>query len=89
MGCSPVACLQPEDCGLVASLKEVDGMVGWVVVPSGCLPLCRLSVAEQGLCLLVRRCAWWLECLATKSIVLRLKTSLSRRLIFWSESIVL
>ena len=36
-------------------------MVGWIVVPSGFLPLCLLSVAEQGLCLLVCRCAWWLE----------------------------
>ena len=28
-----MACPQPEDCGLVASLEEVDGIVGWVVSP--------------------------------------------------------
>ena len=43
-----MACPQPEDCGVVVSLEEVDDIVGWVnIVLGGFPPLCFLSVGSR------------------------------------------
>ena len=47
---STVACPQPEDSSLVASLEVVDGICSGVVVTSAPLPFCFSFVLKQCLC---------------------------------------